>query len=162
MARTIRFPARRRCWKRRECWVNSIARDGLPSAPSSTARGDGEEPGLLGSVEWVENHLDELENAQPLHTSIPDGNERGVFSFPAGPRICRPSSPESRAIFRTPENPHVSLFNVRILASIAKAKRRGGAHRPSAKRSDLLVKAVGDGSDYTAFQDFAGHFDLKP
>ena len=43
---------------------------------------DGEEPGLLGSVEWVETHLAELQKKAVAYINS-DGNERG-FLFPGG------------------------------------------------------------------------------
>jgi N-acetylated-alpha-linked acidic dipeptidase len=50
---------------------------------------------------------------------------------------------------------HMSVFQRAHLAGIARAK---DAEQRSdlRKRSDLVVHALGDGSDYTAFQDFAG------
>ena len=39
---------------------------------------DGEEPGLLGSVEWVETHLSDLQKHAVLYLNT-DGNERGFF-----------------------------------------------------------------------------------
>ena len=50
---------------------------------------DGEEPGLLGSTEWVEDHLDEL-RAHAVAYVNSDGNERGFF-FPGGTQAYRPS-----------------------------------------------------------------------
>ena len=43
---------------------------------------DGEEPGLLGSVEWVETHLDELQKHAVAYINS-DSNERG-FLLPGG------------------------------------------------------------------------------
>ena len=39
---------------------------------------DGEEPGLLGSVEWVETHVDELKKHAVAYINS-DGNERGFL-----------------------------------------------------------------------------------
>jgi len=50
---------------------------------------------------------------------------------------------------------HISVFERAHLRSITRAKdaeERGKAR----KRGDLVVTELGDGSDYTAFQDFAG------
>jgi N-acetylated-alpha-linked acidic dipeptidase len=49
----------------------------------------------------------------------------------------------------------MSVFQRSHLASIAKAKD-AEERNSTRKRSDLEVKALGDGSDFTAFQDFAG------
>ena len=79
---------------------------------------------------------------------------REDFCSRAERRICRPSSAESPAIFRI-RKLTLRSFSARIWPSIAKAKD-AEERNDLRKRSDLLVKALGDGSDYTAFQDFAG------
>lgn len=113
---------------------------------------DGEEPGLLGSVEWVEAHVDELKTHAVAYINS-DSNERG-FLFPGGTQDLQSFISGVARDITDPET-HMSVFQRSHLASIAKAK---DAEERSAirKRSDLLVKALGDGSDYTAFQDFAG------
>src|SRR5579862_7762987 len=113
---------------------------------------DGEEPGLLGSVEWVEDHLEEL-RAHAVAYLNSDSNERG-FLFPGGTQDLQSFISGVARDIQDPET-HTSVFQRSHLASIAKAKdaeERGDIR----KRNDLLVKALGDGSDYTAFQDFAG------
>lgn len=113
---------------------------------------DGEEPGLLGSVEWVEDHLDELKTHAVAYLNS-DGNERG-FLFPGGTQDLQSFISGVARDIQDPET-HTTVFQRSHLASIAKAK---DAEERNAVRqsSDLLVKALGDGSDYTAFQDFAG------
>jgi N-acetylated-alpha-linked acidic dipeptidase len=113
---------------------------------------DGEEPGLLGSVEWVETHLQELQKHAVAYLNS-DTNERG-FMLPGGT-----SDLESfiSGVARSVEDPetHMSVYERAHLYSIAKAKNaeeRGEVR----KRSTLEVTALGDGSDFTAFQDFAG------
>jgi N-acetylated-alpha-linked acidic dipeptidase len=113
---------------------------------------DGEEPGLLGSVEWVEDHLDELK-AHAVAYINSDGNERG-FLFPGGTQDLQTFISGVAREIQDPET-HTSVFQRSHLASIAKAKD-AEERKDLRKRSDLVVKAVGDGSDYTAFQDFAG------
>ena len=49
----------------------------------------------------------------------------------------------------------MSVFQRSHLVSIARAKD-AEERSDLRKRSDLLINALGDGSDYTAFQDFAG------
>jgi N-acetylated-alpha-linked acidic dipeptidase len=113
---------------------------------------DGEEPGLLGSVEWVEDHLSELK-AHAVAYINSDGNERG-FLFPGGTQDLQTFISGVTRDIQDPET-HMSVFQRSHLASIARAKN-AEERSDIRKRSDLLVKAVGDGSDYTAFQDFAG------
>jgi N-acetylated-alpha-linked acidic dipeptidase len=44
---------------------------------------DGEEPGLLGSVEWVKTHLGELQKHAVAYINNSDSNERG-YMYPGG------------------------------------------------------------------------------
>jgi len=113
---------------------------------------DGEEPGLLGSVEWVETHREELQQHAVAYLNS-DGNERG-FMMPGGTQDLQALISEVAKDIQDPET-KMTVFQRSHLASIAQAKdddERKDLH----KRSDLVVHALGDGSDFTAFQDFAG------
>jgi N-acetylated-alpha-linked acidic dipeptidase len=113
---------------------------------------DGEEPGLLGSVEWVETHVDELRRHAVAYINS-DTNERG-FMLPGGTQDLESFiSGVARAI-EDPET-HMSVYQRSHLYGIAHA---GTPEKRSEVRNrrDLEVEALGDGSDYTAFQDFAG------
>src|SRR5450631_4000798 len=113
---------------------------------------DGEEPGLLGSVEWVETHLDELQTHALVYINS-DSNERG-FMLPGGTQDLQRSISGVARDVEDPET-HLSLYQRSHLFSISKAKNAED-RSDLRKRNDLVVRAVGDGSDYTAFQDFAG------
>ena len=113
---------------------------------------DGEEPGLLGSVEWVETHLDELQQHAVAYINS-DMNERG-FMLPGGTQDLETLI---SAVARTVDDPEtgMSVYQRSHLYSIAHAENPE-ARKGIRQRSDLEVEALGDGSDYTAFQDFAG------
>ncbi len=113
---------------------------------------DGEEPGLLGSVEWVETHLDELQKHAVAYINS-DSNSRGYLN-PGGTQDLQNFI---SGIARDVEDPetHLSLYQRSHLHSILKAKN-AEERSDLRKRNDLVVHALGDGSDYTAFQDFAG------
>ncbi|MGH9539019.1 MAG: transferrin receptor-like dimerization domain-containing protein [Terriglobales bacterium] len=113
---------------------------------------DGEEPGLLGSVEWVETHLEELKKHAVAYLNS-DSNERGYF-FPGGTQDLQTFISGVARDIQDPET-HLSVFQRSHLVSISKAKD-ADERKDLRKRSDLLVKALGDGSDFTAFQDLAG------
>jgi N-acetylated-alpha-linked acidic dipeptidase len=113
---------------------------------------DGEEPGLLGSVEWVETHLKELQHHAVAYINS-DSNERGYF-FPGGTQDLQSFVSGVARDIEDPET-HMSVFQRSHLVSIAKAKD-AEERRDLRKRNDLVVSALGDGSDFTAFQDFAG------
>jgi N-acetylated-alpha-linked acidic dipeptidase len=113
---------------------------------------DGEEPGLLGSVEWVETHVDELRRHAVAYINS-DTNERG-FMLPGGTQDLESFiSGVARAI-DDPET-HMSVYQRSHLYSIAHASS-ADLRSEVRNRSDLEVEALGDGSDFTAFQDFAG------
>ncbi len=113
---------------------------------------DGEEPGLLGSVEWVETHVDELKKHAVAYINS-DTNERG-FLHPGGTQDLQTFVSGVARDIQDPET-HMSVFQRSHLVSIARAKD-AEERSDLRKRSDLLINALGDGSDYTAFQDFAG------
>jgi N-acetylated-alpha-linked acidic dipeptidase len=113
---------------------------------------DGEEPGLLGSVEWVETHLAELQQHAVAYLNS-DSNERGHLGAGGTQDLQRVVSSVARDI-QDPET-HLSVFQRAHLVGIREAKDAEG-RAEARKRADLEVSALGDGSDYTAFQDFAG------
>ena len=113
---------------------------------------DGEEPGLLGSVEWVETHLNELQKHAIAYINS-DSNERGYF-FPGGTQDLQSFVSGVARDIEDPET-HTSVFQRSHLVSIANAKD-ADERKDLRKRNDLVVSALGDGSDFTAFQDFAG------
>jgi N-acetylated-alpha-linked acidic dipeptidase len=113
---------------------------------------DGEEPGLLGSTEWVETHLDDLRKHTVSYLNT-DGNGRG-FLFAGGTQDLEGLISAVAHDINDPEK-NISVWERAHLRAILKAKdaeERGKIR----KRSDLEVGALGDGSDYTAFQDYAG------
>lgn len=113
---------------------------------------DGEEPGLLGSVEWVETHLAELQRHAVAYINS-DDNQRG-FLAPGGTQDLQTVV---SAVAREVPDPEtkLSVFERARLAAIAGAKD-AETRSDLRKRSDLVLEALGDGSDFTAFQDFAG------
>ncbi len=113
---------------------------------------DGEEPGLLGSTEWVETHVEELRKHAVTYINS-DGNGRG-YLYAGGTQDLQAVVSAVAKDIKDPEK-NISVFERAHLRGIMQAKdteERGQAR----KRSDLRVNALGDGSDFTAFQDFAG------
>jgi N-acetylated-alpha-linked acidic dipeptidase len=113
---------------------------------------DGEEPGLLGSVEWVETHVDELRKHAITYINS-DSNERGFLGAGGTQDLQNFISGVARDV-DDPEA-HMSVYRRSHLESISKAKD-AEERSDLRKRNDLKLSALGDGSDYTAFQDFAG------
>jgi N-acetylated-alpha-linked acidic dipeptidase len=113
---------------------------------------DGEEPGLLGSVEWVEAHLAELKQHAIVYFNS-DSSERGILSAGGTQDLQSVVSDVARDI-DDPET-HTSVYERAHLNDIGGAKT--AEERAAARaRTELDLYALGDGSDFTAFQDFAG------
>ncbi len=113
---------------------------------------DGEEPGLLGSTEWVETHRDELQKHAVAYINS-DSNDRGFFEAGGTQDLQRLINDVARDI-QDPET-HLSVQQRTRLALIARAPT--AEERAEVRRSDdVQIHMLGDGSDYTAFQDFAG------
>jgi N-acetylated-alpha-linked acidic dipeptidase len=113
---------------------------------------DGEEPGLLGSVEWVETHVDELKKHAVAYINS-DSSNRGFIDTGGTQDLERFISNVARDI-QDPET-KMTAFERAHLNSIASAKT-ADEKKERRNRNNLVVDALGDGSDFTAFQDFAG------
>jgi N-acetylated-alpha-linked acidic dipeptidase len=113
---------------------------------------DGEEPGLLGSTEWVETHVDDLRKHAAVYINS-DGNGRGFLSVGGTQDLQSMISAVAHDI-NDPEK-NISVLQRARLRSIQRAKDNDERVQIR-KRNDLKVNELGDGSDYTAFQDFAG------
>ena len=112
---------------------------------------DGEEPGLLGSTEWVETHVDELKQKAVMYLNS-DSTGRG-YLFLEGSHGLEHFINGVAADVKDPEK-GISVLERTRLQEIA---RGHGAERSETRsRADLRIGALGDGSDYTPFLDFAG------
>lgn len=113
---------------------------------------DGEEPGLLGSTEWVEAHGDELvEHAVAYFNS--DSNGRGYFRAEGSHVLEKFINGVARDII-DPEK-DITVWERRKLYDIAHAQTPE-QREEIRKRPDLRIGALGDGSDYASFIDHLG------
>ena len=123
---------------------------------------DAEEPGLLGSTEWAEEHAAELKQKAVLYINT-DGNERGFLGV-EGSHDLEHFVNQVAGDVTDPET-HVSV------AERTRAKIRTDAldaHGPNADRlkeeakqaadpsKDFPIGALGSGSDYSAFIEHLG------
>jgi N-acetylated-alpha-linked acidic dipeptidase len=113
---------------------------------------DGEEPGLLGSVEWVETHMDELQKHAVAYINS-DSNERGFFRASGSHDLEKFINDVARDIHDPEKN--MSVWQRGHLLALSKAKN-AEERAEIRKRVDMHIGALGDGSDYTAFLDHAG------
>src|SRR5208337_3464967 len=113
---------------------------------------DGEEPGLLGSTEWVETHGDELQKHAVAYINS-DSNGRGFF-YAGGTHDLQHLINDVTHEIQDPEK-HISVQQRVRLLLIARA-HDAEDRAEIRKNDDVRIHALGDGSDYTAFIDHAG------
>jgi N-acetylated-alpha-linked acidic dipeptidase len=112
---------------------------------------DGEEPGLLGSTEWVEAHADELKTKAVAYLNS-DTNGRGFLGMEGSHVLERFINDVARDI--TDPETGLSVWKRSQLASI----RNGSAEekKTARTRGDLRIDALGSGSDFTPFLQHLG------
>ena len=113
---------------------------------------DGEEPGLLGSTEWLEAHQKELQQKAVIYINS-DGNERG-FLYAEGSHALEPLMDEIAKDITDPQT-NVSVFDRRnarnaLMAAGTEAKKK------ILDQNKLKLGALGSGSDYSSFIQHAG------
>jgi N-acetylated-alpha-linked acidic dipeptidase len=112
---------------------------------------DGEEPGLLGSTEWVETHEADLRGHAVAYINS-DGNGRGILGISGSHSLERFIDGVARDI----NDPEAGMSALkRRQASIIS---RGSAEdrKDARERADLRIAPLGSGSDYTPFVQHAG------
>ena len=113
---------------------------------------DGEEPGLLGSTEWVETHNAELK-AHAVAYFNSDSNGRGYWH--AGGTHDLESFINDVARDVTDPEKGMSVWQRAKMKRIADTEK-ADERKEIRNRSNLRIRALGDGSDYTAFMDHTG------
>ena len=108
---------------------------------------DGEEPGLLGSTEWVEQHGDELDKKAVMYINT-DNSGRG-FLYVAGSHTLEKFI---NGVARDVEDPQAKVS----VWKRQQAKLVLGGNADARSRPDLRIGALGSGSDYTAFLQHNG------
>ena len=120
---------------------------------------DGEEPGLLGSTEWVETHAKELQSKAVMYLNS-DTNARGILEA-EGSHSLQHLVNRASADVTDPEK-DVSVLERRRAAmrvagaqSDAKPQTKENA-KTAAAGGDVPIGALGSGSDYSAFLEHLG------
>jgi N-acetylated-alpha-linked acidic dipeptidase len=120
---------------------------------------DGEEPGLLGSTEWVEAHAAELQQKAVVYINS-DGNDRGFFSA-GGSHALEPFINEVARDVTDPET-HISIAERRHARELVTAAEGGKLKKELLQKKSFTLSALGSGSDYSSFLQHLGipSFDL--
>ncbi len=113
---------------------------------------DGEEPGLLGSTEWVETHVDELRKHAVVYVNS-DSNGRGFFELEGSHTLEHFINDVAREV-QDPET-KLSIWKRAQLREVESAKSPE-ALAEARNRPDLRLDMLGGGSDHAPFINFAG------
>jgi N-acetylated-alpha-linked acidic dipeptidase len=113
---------------------------------------DGEEPGLLGSTEWVEAHEKELKEKAIVYINT-DANGRGFF-YAAGSHSLEPFMDEIAKQVIDPQT-KVSIFE-RRKDNEAISEKTEDAKKKIWDERELKLEALGSGSDYSSFLQHEG------
>lgn len=112
---------------------------------------DGEEPGLIGSTEWVETHADELRQKAVIYINS-DSNGRGFLFMDGSHSLQHFINDVARDILDPEKN--ISVWQraraARLLASQPQERKEIRSWK------DLKIGALGSGSDFTPFLQHLG------
>jgi N-acetylated-alpha-linked acidic dipeptidase len=112
---------------------------------------DGEEPGLLGSTEWVETHAEELDRHAAVYINS-DVNGRGVLNMGGSGTLERFINSVAQDI-SDPETGLTAWKRLQLgLIRFGSAEGRKEAR----SRADLRLDPLGSGSDFTPFLQHLG------
>jgi N-acetylated-alpha-linked acidic dipeptidase len=113
---------------------------------------DGEEPGLLGSTEWVETHAEDLRKHAVVYINS-DSNGRGYFELEGSHSLEHFINDVARDV-QDPET-KLSIWKRSQMKEIADAKSPE-ARSEVRNRHDLRLDMLGGGSDHAPFINFTG------
>jgi N-acetylated-alpha-linked acidic dipeptidase len=133
--------------------IGALAKQGIkPKRTLVYIAWDGEEPSLLGSTEWVEQHAEEL-NKKAVAYINSDGNGRG-FLEAGGSHALEGFLSEIAHEVKDPQT-SVSIFDRKIASQAVSAT--GAKEKQQALDKKVLdLGALGTGSDYSAFLQHLG------
>ena len=115
---------------------------------------DGEEPGLLGSTEWVEAHIDELREHAAVYINS-DSTERGFFGAGGSHTLERFVTEVARDV--TDPERKVSVLERRRAADLVYDEELSAEDRKQLRdRKIMRLEPLGSGSDFTPFLQHAG------
>jgi len=112
---------------------------------------DGEEPGLLGSTEWVETHADELK-AHAVAYLNSDSNGRGFLEVEGSHSLEK----FVNGVALDVEDPESGTSSWKRVQASRIVNGSPESRRDAREREDLRIDALGSGSDYSSFLDHLG------
>jgi N-acetylated-alpha-linked acidic dipeptidase len=137
--------------------IGKLVKDGWrPRRTLVYSSWDGEEPGLLGSTEWAEQHASELKVKAVLYVNS-DTNGRGFLQAEGSHALQHFLSEVARDVKDPETGASVlarSLAHRRVANYESPGASDSAAHAGS--NADLQLGALGSGSDYTPFLQHLG------
>jgi N-acetylated-alpha-linked acidic dipeptidase len=132
--------------------VGELAKTGWkPKRTIVYAAWDAEEPGLIGSVEWVETHAAELREKLAVYINT-DSNGRGFFGVGGSHTLEKFVNQVAKDV-RDPQL-DMSVWERRKAALLVNGNAE--TRKEVSSRADLRIDALGSGSDYTPFLQHLG------
>jgi N-acetylated-alpha-linked acidic dipeptidase len=132
--------------------IGALAKSGWkPKRTIVYAAWDGEEPGLLGSTEWVEAHADLLRKNAAVYINS-DSNGRG-FLYVGGSHTLEKFINE---VARDVVDPQKKVSVAERARAQLLVNGSPDEQRDATTRADLRIEALGSGSDYTPFAQHIG------
>jgi N-acetylated-alpha-linked acidic dipeptidase len=112
---------------------------------------DGEEPGLLGSTEWVETHADELKQHAVAYLNS-DTNGRGYLDVEGSHSLEK----FVNGVEMDVEDPEAGVSSWKRTQASRILNGSAESRKDARTREDLRIGALGSGSDYSSFIDHLG------
>jgi N-acetylated-alpha-linked acidic dipeptidase len=113
---------------------------------------DGEEPGLLGSTEWAEDHGDELKKKAVVYINT-DGNAKGFLDVEGSHALEQMITEISKEV-KDPQK-SVTVFDRVKAKQIIEAKGTA-AKKEALNKTQFEMGALGSGSDFSSFIQHLG------
>ena len=112
---------------------------------------DGEEPMLLGSTEWAEQHAAELRKHAAVYINS-DSNERGYLAAQGSHSL----EPLVNQVAQSVNDPETNVSAWQRLRAWELLNGTPEERKEAVAGNDLHIGALGTGSDFTAFLDHLG------
>jgi N-acetylated-alpha-linked acidic dipeptidase len=113
---------------------------------------DGEEPGLIGSTEWVEDHATELQEKAVVYINS-DGNARGFLGVEGSHALEQMVSEVSKEVIDPQTG--VTVYERKRAADLVGAASTK-VKQEMLNEKEYHIEAMGSGSDYSSFIQHLG------
>jgi N-acetylated-alpha-linked acidic dipeptidase len=132
--------------------IGELAKTGWkPKRTIVFAAWDGEEPGLLGSTEWVEKHADELKQKAVAYINS-DTNGRGFLGVGGSHTLEKFINEVAQSV----PDPQTKMSVWQRLRASQLVNGSPTTKKETLERTDLRISALGSGSDFTPFLQHLG------